>query len=454
MNDSRERAQPNQVTILHSGELVYTTSKRDLADMAEQSESEAIDLLRTKSPEQQSPSRAGQPGPEKKPSTISLVNNDDNDDGENKDLMPPTSDQAERPTLDQRPSNRSFRLDWPSEQYGQQRDWFRESLDCINQFRFNCGMFVNNGHVQFFIIVLICINAIMMGIGTFAFVKENERTNQIFDNVDQTFLCIFTAELGFQLIYHGWRLILDGWLVFDLVIIVTSWSFSSVQIIRAFRIFRALRLVTRIKIMKNLILALFGVMPRMAAIGLMLALIFYIFAVMFTQLFKDMYEKGETDYNYFSGMGWTLFTLFQMMTLDNWASIARQVIDVYKWAWAPFITFVIISGFIVVNLIIAVICDAISALHKDDKAKLGGTYDDNDTDDSDSQQLEIREQLDCLEEQMEELTRIQARTFHTLQYLTRQMQMNKLKQELRNKNAEFDASTLKTKSKSVAGKRS
>ena len=171
-------------------------------------------------------------------------------------------------------------------------------------------------------------------------------------------------------------------------------------------------------------------MPRMAAIGLMLALIFYIFSVMFTQLFKDLFELGFTDYNYFGGMGCTTFTLFQMMTLDNWASIARQVIKVYKWAWAPFIAFVIISGFIVVNLIIAVICDAISALHKDDKAKLGGTYEDN-TDDSDSQQMEIREQLDCLEEQMEELTRIQARTFHTLQYLTRQMQMNKLKQELR-----------------------
>lgn len=186
-------------------------------------------------------------------------------------------------------------------------------------------------------------------------------------------------------------------------------------------------------------------MPRMAAIGLMLALIFYIFAVMFTQLFQDLYDNGDTDFNYFGGMGWTTFTLFQMMTLDNWASIARQVIRVYKWAWAPFIAFVIISGFIVVNLIIAVICDAISALHKDDKMKLGGTYDD-DTDDSDSQEMEIREQLDCLEEQMEKLTRIQARTFHTLQYLTRQMQMNKLKQELRTKSSSSgidDASSSK-----------
>jgi hypothetical protein len=182
----------------------------------------------------------------------------------------------------------------------------------------------------------------------------------------------------------------------------------------------------------------------MAAIGLMLGLIFYIFAVMFTQLFKDLYKNGDTDYNYFGGLDFSLFTLFQMMTLDNWAQIARQVIHVHSWAWFPFISFVIISGFIIVNLIIAVICDAISALHKDDKNKLGGDLDEE-TDTEGSQQMEIREQLDCLEEQMEELTRIQARTYHTLQYLTRQMQMQKLKRELQNKNADSKVSATPAK---------
>ena len=177
----------------------------------------------------------------------------------------------------------------------------------------------------------------------------------------------------------------------------------------------------------------------MAAIGLMLALIFYIFAVMFTQLFNDLHEvEDPTEYNYFGSMGWTLFTLFQMMTLDNWATICRDVMRKRGYAWAPFVAFVIISGFIVVNLIIAVICDAISSLHKDDKAKLQGNYEE-DTDSERSSPMEIREQLDCLEEQMEELTRIQARTFHTMQYLTRQMQMSKLKKEIASKQSFAEA---------------
>jgi hypothetical protein len=177
----------------------------------------------------------------------------------------------------------------------------------------------------------------------------------------------------------------------------------------------------------------------MASIGLMLCLIFYIFGVMFTQLYRDLYVEGYTDYNYFSDLDWTFLTLFQMMTMDNWASIARQVIHVYQWAWLPFTLFVIISGFIVANLIIAVICDAIGALHANEKAKLlGGDYDETNNDatatggceeDTNSKIMDIREQLDHLEDQLVDLTRIQARTFHTLQYLTQQIQKRKLKQE-------------------------
>lgn len=123
----------------------------------------------------------------------------------------------------------------------------------FNEFRLRCGEFVNQEKVQVFLVVLIAINAIMMGIGTYSFVTKDEHLSFVFQTVDLTFLIIFTIELCLQFFYYGWKLLLDGWLVFDLVVIVTSWSFSSTQVIRAFRIFRALRLVTRIKVLKNLI---------------------------------------------------------------------------------------------------------------------------------------------------------------------------------------------------------
>jgi hypothetical protein len=162
----------------------------------------------------------------------------------------------------------------------------------------------------------------------------------------------------------------------------------------------------------------------MAAIFLMLMLIFYIFGVMFTQLFSEVEVIG---FNYFGSLSATLLTLFQIMTLDGWAGITREMMLTYPWAWLPFIVFVIISGFVVVNLIIAVICDAIGSLDDEEKANLqGGRYgDDNSNSDYSGEPLELREQLDTLEDQMGNLTRIQARTFHTLQYLTQQLQLQK-----------------------------
>jgi Ion transport protein len=154
-------------------------------------------------------------------------------------------------------SQASFRVEWTVEQMNSnfaQQSWYREFRDSINNVRYRCGMVVNNKRVQTGIIIMISINAIMMGLATFDFVKDDPVMNYRFELVDKAFLIIFTIELGLQFIYHGFRLLLDGWLVFDLIIITVSWSFASVQIVRAFRIFRALRLVTRIKIMKNLIL--------------------------------------------------------------------------------------------------------------------------------------------------------------------------------------------------------
>ena len=252
-------------------------------------QNDEIEVVRVGTEEHDQHERKAPPGgPEKKPST-QQVTKADNDDGDDQNQQQPSStvaapqsgeagakqegedeainadggDQSDPRQEDQQGFGTgrepSFRVDWSMEYLNlrHRRYLFREFLDFYNQFRYNCGMLVNNGHVQFVIIVLIAVNALMMGIGTFDFVKENKDVEDIFETVDFVFLVIFTVELGMQFVYHGWRLILDGWLVFDLVIITTSWSFQSVQIIRAFRIFRALRLVTRIKIMKNLILGKF-----------------------------------------------------------------------------------------------------------------------------------------------------------------------------------------------------
>ena len=194
-------------------------------------------------------------------------------------------------------------------------DWWPSWMGPVCSVRKFTGNVVNDNRVQNIILLMIMINSIMMGIATFPAVKTNEELMNKFELADQIFLIIFTIESGMQLMYHGWNLFRDGFLVFDLFIVVTSWALTGAQVFRAFRIFRAMRLITRVDTLKNLILALFSVVPKMGAICMLLGLIFYIFSVMFTQLFKDMYPEGQVEEPYFSTLYDSAFTLFQMMTL-------------------------------------------------------------------------------------------------------------------------------------------
>jgi hypothetical protein len=196
-----------------------------------------------------------------------------------------------------------------------------------------------------------------MGVGTFDFVTESANVDQAFQATDKSFLIVFTIEIGMQLIYRGLSLCTDDWLVFDFVIVVASWSLESLQVIRAFRIFRAFRLITRLGTLRELVMAIGNVMPRIYAIALLLLLIFYIFAVLFTELFGDL----TLSQNYFGSLDASLFTCFELMTLE-WAGIARETMAMKTWAWLPFLSFISTTDFIVFNLIVAVVCDSVKVV--------------------------------------------------------------------------------------------
>jgi len=228
----------------------------------------------------------------------------------------------------------------------------------VRKIRSIAGVIVNNTHFQTGIVSLILINAIMMGIGTFDAIKKNPSAKEGFEATDQAFLIIFTVELIIQFTHFGLHLFLDGWLVFDFSIVVLSWALSEFQVIRAFRIFRALKLVAKVKVLRDLVSAVGLVLPQIGSIAVLMGLIFYIFSVMFTALFKNI----ELDENYFGRLDYSFFTCMQFAIFGYWAPVTRSVMAEIWWAWIPIVSFIIISGFIVYSLIIAVVCGAIVVL--------------------------------------------------------------------------------------------
>ena len=94
----------------------------------------------------------------------------------------------------------------------------------------------------------------------------------------------------------------------------------------------------------------------MGSIVLLIGLIYYVFAVMATKLFGD--AKPEL----FGTLGDSLFTLFTVMTLEGWVDgVTKPVMETHPWAWMFFIIFIVFTTFMVLNLFIGVVVNAMQA---------------------------------------------------------------------------------------------
>ena len=212
--------------------------------------------------------------------------------------------------------------------------------------------FLEAPRFQLFIITVIVLNAITLGIETDA--ELFARHEQLLHGFDRIALAIFCIEIVLKLIAYRLRFFLDAWNVFDFVIVAVALvpASGAFSVLRAMRILRALRLVSMVKSMRRVVAALLSALPGMGSIATLLTLVMYVSAVMGTKMF------AEVSPVYFGSLGKTLFTLFQVMTMEGWADIARDIMAVKPWAWVFFLGFILVSTFTVLNLFIAVVVNA------------------------------------------------------------------------------------------------
>lgn len=249
--------------------------------------------------------------------------------------------------------------------------WFEKYMpNWVVVIRAFCGSIVLNDAFQLIMVLLISANALCMGLATFDFIDEDDQLRSLFERLDSIFLYIFTVELSLQFGYWGYQVFTDGWLLFDVVTIVSGWLLDGVQVFRSFRIFRAFRLVVRIPILKSLVYAVFHVIPRISSIMGLFALLTYIYAVMATTLYKDYYDLGLVEGDYFGRLDYSLFTLFQFVTLEGWADIVRMYAAHDYFANIIFGSFLTISGFILYSLVVAVVCDSFLMVESKIRAEL------------------------------------------------------------------------------------
>lgn len=208
------------------------------------------------------------------------------------------------------------------------------------------------------IIAVIVVNAILLGMETSDTLMA--RWGALIVVLDQLCLAIFVAELAAKLVAYGPRFFRSGWNIFDFVIVGISLvpGAQTLSVLRALRILRVLRVISVMPRLRRVVEGFITALPGMGSVFLLMGLVFYIGSVMATKLFAQSFPE------WFGTLGRSAYSLFQIMTLESWSmGIVRPVMEVYPYAWAFFVPFIMVTTFAVVNLLVGLIVNSMQDAH-------------------------------------------------------------------------------------------
>ena len=216
-----------------------------------------------------------------------------------------------------------------------------------------------NPRFQRIIIALIVANAVTLGLETSPEVMAAAGPALV--ALDHAMLTVFVIELAIRIGAYGRSFFRDPWSLFDFVVVglALAPSTENFSVLRALRVLRVLRLITAVPQMRRVVGGLLSALPGLGSVVAILALMFYVAAVMATQIFGGAFP------DWFGTLPKSLYSLFQIMTLESWSmGIVRPVMEVYPYAWAFFVPFILIATFTMLNLFIAVVVNAMQSYHE------------------------------------------------------------------------------------------
>jgi voltage-gated sodium channel len=206
---------------------------------------------------------------------------------------------------------------------------------------------------------LILFNAVIIGLETSREVME--RYGRWLEWGNDLILAVFVLEAVLKITavapqfrrYFG-----DGWNLFDFTVVVLSFIPSTGEfalVARLVRVLRVLRLVSAMPQLRLIVATLVRSIPSMGHVLMLLAIIFYIYAITGFHLFH------ENDPEHWGTLGSALLTLFQIVTLEGWVEVMEQALETRPLSWIYFVSFVLIGTFVVLNLFIAVVVNNLEA---------------------------------------------------------------------------------------------
>ncbi|MCT8329451.1 ion transporter [Albidovulum sediminis] len=255
-------------------------------------------------------------------------------------------------------------------------------------------VFIERESVRNAILAVIIFNAVTLGVSTSSWAKAH--AGDALSLIDGLVLTIFVCELALKFFAYRLSFFRSAWNIFDLVVVSVGLlpATESLSALRALRVIRALRLLSIVPQMRAVVQALFDALPGMGAVIIMLGIVYYVFGVMATIIFGPVFDE------WFGTIGRSLYSLFQIMTLESWSmGIVRPVMVEFPYAWAFFVPFIIITAFSVLNLFIGLLVNTMQGAVEAEEQKEFEVLRDlvrSETDQVDAHVLELKDEIAAL----------------------------------------------------------
>ena len=225
-------------------------------------------------------------------------------------------------------------------------------------FHHTLGQILDGLPFKLFILVVILLNSFVIGLQSFPHLEENYGV--YFHALDRLFLIIFIMEMLFKLYYDFWMFWLEAWNIFDFVIISFTvlgnnfYNLTNARIFKILKVIRALRSLRSISAFQGLQIVIHTIwhsIPDMANIAALLLIVMLIFSIIGVSIFGEISPKD------FGNLWRAWFTLYICLTQDGWVEVFKRLEDhnYYEVAAIYFAIFIIIGAFVLMNLVVAVV---------------------------------------------------------------------------------------------------
>ena len=219
---------------------------------------------------------------------------------------------------------------------------------------------VMEGHIMHWVIgTLVVANAAILGLETFQDPAEWQRSWLYI--INDIIILIFAIEISLKIIALGKEFFKDGWHVFDFLVVFVSILplREGLEAIRSLRVLRLLALIEFSPKLRHIVRALWHSIPGVINVAFILVLLYYSASIMAVFFFRAEGVPG------FENLGQSMMTLFQVLTGDNWSHILYELQRVFPYAWIFFYVYYVMMVFVVLNLFIGVVVNALQTAERE-----------------------------------------------------------------------------------------